>query len=73
MYLYNNNGSRRSHISMNAKMSYDKCMRYLDWISDRNFIVIEKNMKSGIVLVKLTESGMNFYQHVINVKDLKEV
>ena len=70
-FLYGNNGVRRSHISMNARMSYDKCARYLDWMSERNFIVMEKNIKTEIVLVKLTEQGKSFYNNVIIIAQKK--
>ena len=64
-YLYGNNGVRRSHISMHARMGYDKCARYLDWMSERNFIVMEKNLKTKIILVRLTQHGISFYNNVI--------
>lgn len=70
-FLYGNNGVRRSHISMNARMSYDKCSRYLDWMSERNFIVLEKNIKTRIVLVKLTDEGVTFYNNVIVITTKK--
>lgn len=66
-FLYRNNGVRRSHISMNGKMSYDKCIRYLDWMSERDFIVMEKNIKTEIILVKLTQQGILFYKNAIMV------
>jgi len=65
LFLHENYGVKRSHISMHARMSYDKCVRYLDWMDERNFIVMEKDTRTGSIVIKLTPHGITFYNNVI--------
>lgn len=53
----------RTHLQVAANVNYDILTRYLDWMDERNLIVLE-NSEDGHVRVALTEKGREAYRKV---------
>lgn len=63
--LYESGSEKRTTISRNAKMSYDKCIKYLDYLEKINFVKKEINKENSIIYslsldgIKLCKSNLS--------------
>ena len=53
--LYESGMEKRTTISRNAKMSYDKCVKYLNYLEQVNFVKKEIDEENAIVYGLATE------------------
>ncbi|WP_299291811.1 winged helix-turn-helix domain-containing protein [Nitrosopumilus sp.] len=56
--LYELGFAKRTIISRNANMSYDKCMRYLDYLEASGFVKHEKD-ENNFQIYSLTSVGID--------------
>lgn len=56
--LYDLGSAKRTIISRNANMSYDKCVRYLDYLESSGFVKHEKD-KTNFQIYSLTSVGID--------------
>ena len=50
----------KTALATSTELSYDKLVKYLDWMSKKGFIVIDENG-----LVALTEAGSEAYDELV--------
>ena len=60
VYLYYNNGFKKTKIAMQCNMAYDKFLLYLDWM-DTLDLIKKENDEDGFEVVSLTERGNNLF------------
>ena len=60
VYLYYNNGFKKTKIAMQCNMAYDKFLLYLDWMDTLDLIKKEID-EDGFEVVSLTERGNNLF------------
>lgn len=69
--LYNLGFAKRTIISRNSNMSYDKCVKYLDYLESSGFAKQEKD-ENGFVVYSLTTVGIEMAkkscQKILNKK-----
>ncbi|OLC93249.1 MAG: hypothetical protein AUI92_03265 [Thaumarchaeota archaeon 13_1_40CM_3_38_6] len=66
-FLHYNNRMKKTNIAMRCAMSYDRFIRYLDWM--RSIDLVKKELDGGRVeLISLSEKGIDLYQS--NFKDM---
>ena len=65
--LHESGREKRTTISRNAKMSYDKCVKYLDYLEKINFVKKEVN-KENYVMYGLSLDGINLCKNKISQK-----
>ena len=60
VYLFYNNGFKKTKIAMQCNMAYDKFLLYLDWMDTLDLIKKEID-EDGFEVVSLTERGNNLF------------
>ena len=60
VYLFYNNGFKKTKIAMQCNMAYDKFLLYLDWKDTLDLIKKEID-EDGFEVVSLTERGNNLF------------
>ncbi|MGY5149911.1 MAG: winged helix-turn-helix domain-containing protein [Candidatus Nitrosopumilus sp. bin_68KS] len=70
LVLYENVEEKKTNIARNSKMSYDKCVLYLDVLEMMGFV--KKNDNGKNVFYSLTSIGINFFQKITDVKSQKK-
>jgi len=63
--LYESGKEKRTTISRNAKMSYDKCVKYLEYLEQVNFVKKEVNDDNHITY-GLTINGINLCKNKLS-------
>ena len=58
--LNKKNNVNKTTLAVSSELSYDKFIKYLDWMLDKNFVVIDENG-----LVSLTEAGSEAYEELV--------
>ena len=59
--LMQNNGMKKTHIAMKCKLSYDKCLLYLEWLKIVDFVSKEID-DEGFELIRLNDRGKDLYK-----------
>ena len=60
-FLYYNGRMKKTNIAMRCAMSYDRFIRYLNWM--KSIDLIKKELEgSRVELVSLSEKGMKLYK-----------
>src|SRR5437667_11638498 len=66
-FLHYNNRMKKTNIAMRCAMSYDRFVRYLNWM--KSIDLIKKELEgSHVELISLSDKGINLYQN--NFKDM---
>lgn len=58
--LKEKNKVNKTALSVSTGLSYDKLVKYLDWMAKKDFIVIDEN---GLVV--LTKAGLEAYDNLV--------
>lgn len=58
--LFEDGRQRKTKIALKSHVSYDKCLRYLNWLELMNLIKKEKD--DGFEYINLTHSGIELYR-----------
>ncbi len=64
LVLYENVEEKKTNIARNSKMSYDKCVLYLDILQMMGFV--KKNNNGKNMFYSLTAVGINYSNKIIN-------
>lgn len=65
--LYESGREKRTTISRNANMSYDKCIKYLKYLEQINFVKKEVNEHDAVVY-SLEIEGINICKSMLSQK-----
>ena len=65
--LYKSGREKRTTISRNANMSYDRCVKYLNYLEKINFVKKEVNEHDAIVYI-LEIEGINICKSMLSQK-----
>ena len=65
--MYDLGNAKRTIISRNANMSYDKCVKYLEYLESSGFAKQEKD-ENGYVLFSLTSNGIDMVKKKLVIK-----
>ena len=66
--LYDLGNAKRTIISRNSNMSYDKCVRYLDYLESSGFAKQEID-ENGFTIFSLTSVGIDLAKKNLNVEE----
>ena len=58
--LKKKNKVNKTALATSTELSYDKLVRYLDWLSKKDFVVVDENG-----LVSLTKAGAEAYDELV--------
>lgn len=61
VFLYYNSQTKKTNIAMKCGQSYDKCVRYLDWMKAMS--LIRNDFDQGSELISLSDRGIEFFEN----------
>jgi predicted transcriptional regulator len=64
--LHEDGKQKKSKVALMAHMSYDKCLRYLEWLEMMG--MIKRENSHGCEHINLTDKGMELYHKYSRVK-----
>lgn len=70
MVLYESTKEKKTNIARNSKMSYDKCVLYLDVLEMMEFV--KKNDDGKNIFYSLTSAGISYANKITNFNYQKQ-
>lgn len=67
--LHEHGKERKTKMALKTHLSYDKCLRYLEWLELMGFVKREGE-HDGSEFINLTQSGNDLYSQYINLKNI---